>query len=135
MIRIVPHRNVEGRTVRAKDNGELTSVTDALPDALRIWDRVHARITGVDEPARPAFEDCSKLQQLDAIEIACRSPFYVGARTEALPESDEYAEFLALLTDSCISDAEIGRRAREIVAKYLQACALRRGDDLAEFVR
>lgn len=109
--------------------------TPSLPDALRVWDLMLERLSGQSTRTELAFEDCSLLQQLDALEVACRNPFYVAARTEALPESDDYAQWLAQLTDSCISDAEIGRRAREIVAQYLQACALKRGDNLAEFVR
>lgn len=107
----------------------------SLPDALRVWDLMLERLSGQGTRTAIAFEDCSLLQQLDALEVACRNPFYDAARSEALPESDAYSQWLAQLTDSCISDAEIGRRAREIVAQYLQACALRRGDNLAEFVR
>lgn len=103
-----------------------------LPDPLRLAERLHER---AQIPAGPAFDQLGRLQQLDAIEIACRSPFYEAARLEALPESQEYAELLALMTDSCITDNEIGRRTREVLVSYMQACALKRGDDLAEFVR
>jgi hypothetical protein len=102
-----------------------------LPDPLRITERLSERA----QSPRLSFESLTVIERLDAIEIACRNPRYCSARSEALPESDEYSEWLAALTDSCIGDAEIGRRAREIVAKYLQACAQQRGEDLAEFAR
>lgn len=106
----------------------------STPDPLRIDERMRELYF---EPTRrtPVFEDCTTIQQLDALEIATRNPFYINCLTEALPESEDYAQFLALLTDSCITADEIGRRAREIVLKYVQACAQRKGEDLAEFVR
>lgn len=103
-----------------------------LPDALRISQRLRDRM---QEPAGPAFEQLGRLQQLDAIEIACRHPFYEAARTEALPESEVYGELLHMLTDSCIQDSAIGAKAREILIGYMQRVAEKRGDDLVEFVR
>lgn len=104
----------------------------SLPDPIRLIERLRERHQ--ERPA-PAFEDFSAVQQLDALEIACRNPFFVSCRVEALPESDDYLAFLDALTDSCVTNEEIGRRARDIVLAYVQACAQRRGESLAEFVR
>lgn len=103
-----------------------------LPDPFRIAERLRERC---QEPARAAFEDFSTIQQLDALEVACRNPFFAACRVEALPESDDFEKWLCLLTDSTITADEVGRVARELVLKYVQACAQRRGEDLAEFVR
>lgn len=102
-----------------------------LPDALRIAERLRDRC---QELARPAFEDFSTVQQLDALEVACRNPFFAACRVEALPESEDFAKWLCLLTDSTITADEVGRVARDLVLRYVQACAQRRGEDLAEFV-
>src|SRR5689334_13805800 len=102
-----------------------------LPDPLRIAERLNERY---QERARRPFEDFSTIQQLDALEVACRNDFFARCRLEALPESDDFGKFLCLLTDSTITADEVGRVARELVLKYVQACAQRRGEDLAEFV-
>jgi hypothetical protein len=103
-----------------------------LPDAVLADERLRYRL---QEPAPPAFERLGRIHQLDAMEIACRSPFYAAARSEALPESDEYGDLLQMLTDSTITDSAIGAKAREILTAYMQRVAERRGEDLAGFVR
>ncbi len=103
-----------------------------LPDPLRIAERLSAQY---QQAARRPFEDFSPIQQLDALEVACRNPFFAACRTEALAESAELEQLLELASDSCITADEVGRRTRELILNYVQACALRRGEDLAEFVR
>lgn len=102
-----------------------------LPDPIRQLERLHEQW---EERPAPAFDEHTTIQQLDALEVATRHPFYINALTEALPESDDYAQFLAKLTDSCITNDEIGRLAREMALKYVEACAQRRGESLTEFV-
>jgi hypothetical protein len=100
-----------------------------LPDPIRQAERLREHYAA--EP-RTDYLDLPLARQLDAIEIACQRVMYQRARAEALPESDEYGEWLEQLTDSCIGDAEIGRRAREMVAHYMQDVAVLRGEDLAD---
>jgi len=108
----------------------MSAVRPNLPDPIRQAERLREHYAA--EP-RTDYLDLPLARQLDAIEIACRRGMYHRARMEALPESDEYASWLEKLTDSCVPDAEIGRRAREIVAHYMQDVAVLSGEDLADF--
>lgn len=90
------------------------------------------RVAPPDYDVRPSFEDLSRRQRLEIAENICGRPAYRDALTEALPESDGYDGFLKLAIDVNASDAEIGRRAREIILDYLERVAAVRGDDLAE---
>lgn len=83
---------------------------------------------------REAFEDLPRSQQLDIAETVCRRPSYRAALIEALPESDGYNGWLEAVIDVSASDAEIGRRARELILDYLGRVAAVRGDDLVEDV-
>jgi hypothetical protein len=92
-----------------------------------------ARVAPSDEyDVRPSFEDLSRRQQLEIAETVCRRTAYREALSEALPESDGYDGWLTVAIDVNASDAEIGRRAREIILDYLERVADARGDDLAE---
>ena len=102
-----------------------------LPDPIRQAERLREHYAA--EP-RTDYLDLPLARQLDAIEMACRRVTYQRARAEALPESNDYAQWLQQLTDSCVSDAEVGRRAREIVAHYMQDVAVLSGEDLVDFV-
>lgn len=91
-----------------------------------------ARVAPPDYDVRPTIGDLSKRQQLEIAETVCRRTEYREALSEALPESDEYDRWLTVAIDVNASDAEIGRRAREIILDYLERVAAVRGDDLAE---
>lgn len=104
-------------------------------DLVRSHAAVAFRERPIDAPeyaVHPAFEDLSKRQQLEIAETVCRRPAYREVLTEALPESDGYDRWLTLAVDVNCSDAEIGRRAREIILGYLARVADVRGDDLGE---
>ena len=58
-----------------------------------------------------------------------------AALLEALPESDGYDGLLKLAVDADVSDAEIGRTARELILGYLQDVGEFRGENLAEISR
>jgi hypothetical protein len=85
-------------------------------------------------PERPAFEDLRRSQQLDIAETVCRRPSYHSALIEALPESEGYDGWLEAAIDVNVPDAEIGRRARELIVSYLARVAAIRGDELTEEV-
>lgn len=85
-------------------------------------------------PAGPSFEELPRREQLDIAETVCRRPSYREALSEALPESDAYDHWLTLAIDANVDDAEIGRRARELILAYLARVAAVRGDELAEEV-
>ena len=85
------------------------------------------------DPERPDFESLPFGQRLDAADVACRRDLYRRALIESLPESDDYEGWLGKLLNSAVSDAEIGRRAREIVVAYLQRVALKHAEDLRDF--
>lgn len=86
-----------------------------------------------DGPEPTPFESLPFGQRLDAAEIACRRTLYRNSLIEALPEWDGYEAWLAKLVNSSISDAEVGRMAREAVVAYLQRVALRHEESLSEF--
>lgn len=103
--------------------------------------RTHAaaafRERPIDPPelaSGPAFEDLPRREQLTIAETACARPAYRQALEEALPESDGYDGWLEATINVNVSDAEIGRRARELILEYLSRVAAVRGDDLAEEV-
>lgn len=92
-----------------------------------------ARVTPPEySPALPAFEDLPRFAQLDVAETVCRRESYRAALTEALPESNGYDGWLQAIIDVNVSDAEIGRRARELILDYLGRVAAVRGDELSE---
>ena len=80
----------------------------------------------------PAFEDLPRSRQLRIAERLTRQGDYRAALVEALPESDGYDGLLKLTVDADVSDAEIGRTARELILAYLADVAAFRGDDLAQ---
>ena len=80
----------------------------------------------------PAFEDLPHSQQLRISERLTRQGDYRAALVEALPESDGYDGLLKLAVDADVSDAEIGRTARELILAYLADVAAFRGDDLVQ---
>jgi hypothetical protein len=55
---------------------------------------------------------------------------YRRALLEALPESDQYEDFLMRLIDPAVSDADIGAAARAMVKKYIEEVASYRGEEL-----
>jgi hypothetical protein len=80
------------------------------------------------------FEDYAMSEQLDAADIACRRERYRQARSDALPESDQYQAWLVKLMDSSESAEVIVREARQIVLAQLQASAELQGEDMADFL-
>lgn len=92
------------------------------------------RVAPPEYTAGPAFEDLPRREQLNIAETVCRLPSYRSALTEALPESDGYDGWLSAIVDVNVSDAEIGRRARQLILGYLGRVAAARGDELAEEV-
>ena len=107
--------------------------------------RTHAALALRDRPLdppdypevleAPAFEELPRSQQLRIAERLSRQPVYRAALFEALPESDGYDGLLKLAVDADVSDAEIGRTARELVLAYLQDVGEFRGENLAEISR
>ena len=75
----------------------------------------------------PAFEDLPRSRQLRIAERLTRQGDYRAALVEALPESDGYDGPLRLAVDADVSDAEIGRTARELIFAYLADVAAFRG--------
>ena len=104
--------------------------------------RTHAALTLRDRPLDPpeypealeppAFEDLPRSRQLRIAERLSRQATYRAALVEALPESDGYDGLLKLAVDADVSDAEIGRTARELVLTYLAEVAAVRSENLAE---
>lgn len=90
------------------------------------------RVAPPEYAAAPAFEDLPRCRQLDIAETICRRPSYHSALIEALPESDGYDGWLDATIDLNVSDAEIGRRARQLILDYLARVAAVRGDECAE---
>ena len=107
--------------------------------------RTHAALALRDRPLdppdypevleAPAFEELPRSQQLRIAERLSRQAVYRAALLEALPESDGYDGLLKLAVDADVSDAEIGRTARELVLAYLQDVGEFRGENLAEISR
>ena len=107
--------------------------------------RTHAALTLRDRPLdppeypealeAPAFEELPRSQQLRIAERLSRQATYRAALVEALPESDGYDGLLKLAVDADVSDAEIGRTARELILRYLQDVGEFRGENLAEISR
>lgn len=89
------------------------------------------RVSPPDEVDGLSFEDLPRREQFDIAETVCRQPTYRSALIEALPESDGYDGWLQATIDVNVSDAEIGRRVRELILAYLARVAAFRGDDLA----
>lgn len=87
-----------------------------------------------DEPELPAFEDLPRSRQLRIAERLTRQAPYRAALVEALPESDGYDGLLTLAVDADVSDAEIGRTARELILAYLADVGAVRGDELTEVI-
>ena len=115
-----------------------TSLFDFAADLVR----THASRVLCDRPLDPpehaealevpAFEDLPRSRQLRIAErLTCQGD-YRAALAEALPESDGYDGLLKLTVDADVSDAEIGRTARELILAYLADVAAFRGDDLAQ---
>lgn len=107
--------------------------------------RTHAALALRDRPLdppdypevleAPAFEELPRSQQLRIAERLSRQAVYRAALLEALPESDGYDGLLKLAVDADVSDAEIGRTARELILGYLQDVGEFRGENLAEISR
>jgi hypothetical protein len=107
-----------------------------------INDYIHPdlRMSIRDDPQRTAppevspevrdFNDLPLMQRLDSVQRAIKRPVYKLALVEALGESDEYPTWLAQLVDSTVSDADVGRSARDIVCAYIAEVAQRRRDRL-----
>ncbi len=85
-----------------------------------------------DEPELAPFEELPRSRQLRIADRLSRQTCYRAALVEALPESDGYEGLLKLAVDADVSDAEIGRTARELILAYLAEVAAFRGDDLAQ---
>lgn len=83
-------------------------------------------------PERSAFEELPRREQLDIAETVCRRPSYREALLEVLPESDGYDGWLSAAIDANVDDAEIGKRARELILTYLGRVAAVRSDELVE---
>ena len=104
--------------------------------------RTHAALALRDRPLdppdypevleAPAFEELPRSQQLRIAERLSRQAPYRAALLEALPESDGYDGLLKLAVDADVSDAEIGRTARELILQYVAGVAAFRGEDLSE---
>ena len=107
--------------------------------------RTHAALVLRDRPLdppdcpevleAPAFDELPRSQQLRIAERISRQGPYRAALLEALPESDGYDGLLKLAVDADVSDAEIGRTARELILGYLQDVGEFRGENLAEISR
>ena len=104
--------------------------------------RTHAALVLRDRPLdppdcpevleAPAFDELPRSQQLRIAERISRQGPYRAALLEALPESDGYDGLLKLAVDADVSDAEIGRTARELILQYVAGVAAFRGEDLSE---
>lgn len=82
-------------------------------------------------PATRDFNDLPLIQRLDAIcEKASVNVIYRMALDEALPMSDEYETWIRQLADSSVSDADVGRAARDIVCAYVAQVAQQREEEL-----
>jgi hypothetical protein len=76
--------------------------------------------------SRPYFADLPLPERLDII----NEPRFCIAVEEAIFTSPEYETWLRQLTDSTVSDADVGRAAREIVCAYVGEVAEHRGEGL-----
>jgi len=84
------------------------------------------RVGAPDWDARfdhPHFDELPLRERLDILQ----EPGYRLAVQEALFTSAEYETWLRQLTDSTVSDADVGRAAREIVCAYVAEVAAHRG--------
>lgn len=75
---------------------------------------------------RPYFNELPLPERLDIV----NEPAYRLAVMEAIFTSSEYETWLRQLTDSTVSDADVGRAAREIVCAYVAEVAAQRGEGL-----
>lgn len=103
--------------------------------ALALRDRALDPLDCPEVIEAPAFEELPRSEQLRIAERLSRQPAYRAALLEALPESDGYDGLLKLALDADVSDAEIGRTARELILGYLQDVGEFRGENLAEISR
>ena len=74
----------------------------------------------------PYFNELPLAERLDII----NEPRFCIAVEEAIFTSPEYETWLRQLTDSTVSDADVGRAAREIVCAYVAEVAEHRGEGL-----
>ena len=103
--------------------------------ALALRDRALDPLDCPEVIEAPAFEELPRSEQLRIAERLSRQPAYRAALLEALPEADGYDGLLKLALDADVSDAEIGRTARELILGYLQDVGEFRGENLAEISR
>ena len=103
--------------------------------ALALRDRALDPLDCPEVIEAPAFEELPRSEQLRIAERLSRQATYRAALVEALPESDGYDGLLKLAVDADVSDAEIGRTARELILGYLQDVGEFRGENLAEISR
>jgi hypothetical protein len=81
-------------------------------------------------PERHDFNDLPLRDRLDAVSETIQRPIYKAALQEALCESDQYETWLRQLLDSSVSNADVGRAAREIVCAYIAEVAGHREEEI-----
>jgi hypothetical protein len=93
----------------------------------------------VGEPAfaddsRPDFEDNHPAEQLMALDSVCRDADFRRAVGESLTEDDRSPEIPKAISNTSMSDRELGALVRSIALGYAQSCANYRGIDLRDYL-
>jgi hypothetical protein len=82
-------------------------------------------------PETRDFNDLPLREKLDlASDAALKNLVYRMAADEALPMSEQYETWMRQVMDATVTDADVGRAAREIVCAYVAEVAGHRGESL-----